>query len=121
MLFVPPQGVVIRLKLYKIGCMMRNFIPNVHGEVHILTTRHHAAWCRWAKNMLIGLVRIRIKFYLQMSVACAFNQTFVREVFGGSLVRMNVSDTLSARWWFPDVLGWHYVGPTYATGGHGRH
>ena len=26
----------------------------------------------------------------------------------------------SARCWFPDVLGWHYVEPTYATCGHGR-
>ena len=25
----------------------------------------------------------------------------------------------AARWWFPDVLEWHYVGPMYTTGGHG--
>ena len=35
MLFVQPQDVVIELKLYEIGCMMRNFTPNVYGEVHI--------------------------------------------------------------------------------------
>ena len=26
----------------------------------------------------------------------------------------------AARWWFPDVLGWHYVVPMYATDGYGR-
>ena len=26
----------------------------------------------------------------------------------------------AAMWWFRDVLRWYYVGPTYATGGHGR-
>ena len=35
MLFVQQQDVVFRLKLYEIGCMMRNFTPDVHGEVHI--------------------------------------------------------------------------------------
>ena len=46
------------------------------------------------KNTLNELVRIGIKFFSQMSVACVFNQTVVRDVFGGSLVRLNVSDTL---------------------------
>ena len=49
------------------------------------------------KNTLNGLVRIAINFYSQMSVACAFNQTIVRDVFGDSLVRLNVSDTLSSK------------------------
>ena len=40
------------------------------------------------------LVRIDIKFYSQMSVAYAFNQTIIRNLFGGNLVRLNVSDTL---------------------------
>ena len=62
-----------------------------------LTPRHHAAWYRWPKNTLNGLVRIGVKFYSQMSVACAFNQTNVRDVFGGSLVRLNVSETLSSK------------------------
>ena len=44
-----------------------------------------------------GLVRIDIKFYSQMSVAYAFNQTFVGDMFGGSLVRLNVSDKLSSK------------------------
>ena len=47
------------------------------------------------KNTLIGFVRIGIKFYSQMSVACAFNQTIVGDVFGGNLVRLNILDTLS--------------------------
>ena len=41
-------------------------------------------------NTLNGLVRICIKFYSQMSVTYAFNQTIVGDVFGGSLVRLNV-------------------------------
>ena len=34
-LFVQLQDVVFRLKLYEICCMMRNFTPDVHGEVHL--------------------------------------------------------------------------------------
>ena len=34
-LFVQPQDVVFGLKLYEIGCMMRNSTPDVHGVVHI--------------------------------------------------------------------------------------
>ena len=45
-------------------------------------------------NTLNGLVRIEIKFYSQMSVAYAFNQTIVGDVFVGNLVRLNVLDTL---------------------------
>ena len=48
--------------------------------------------------MLNGLVRICIKFYSQMSVAYAFNQTIVGDVFGGSLVRLNVLDKLSSEY-----------------------
>ena len=47
-------------------------------------------------NTLSGLVRIGIKFYSHRSVAYAFNQTVVGDVFGGSLVRLNVLDTLSS-------------------------
>ena len=47
------------------------------------------------KITLNGLVRIDIKFYSQMSVAHTFNQTIVGDVFGGSLVRLNVLDTMS--------------------------
>ena len=49
------------------------------------------------KDTLGGLVRIGIKFYSQMSVAYDFNQKIVGDVFGGSLVRLNVSDTLSRK------------------------
>ena len=49
------------------------------------------------KNTLNVLVRICINFYSQMSVAYAFNQTIVGDVFGGSLVRLNVLDTLSSK------------------------
>ena len=49
-----------------------------------------------SNNMLNGLFKIGIKFYSQMSVAYAFNQTIVGDVFGGSLVRLIVLDTLSS-------------------------
>ena len=48
------------------------------------------------KNTLNVLVRIGIKFYSQVSVAYALNRTIVGNVFGGSLVRLNVIDTLSS-------------------------
>ena len=52
---------------------MRNFIPDVHGEFHILylDTMHRGK--DGPKNTLNGLVSIGIKFYSQMSVAYAFN------------------------------------------------
>ena len=67
------------------------------------------------KNTLNGLVRVGIEFYSQMSVAYAFNQTIVGDVFGGNLVILNVSDTLSSecsKVVVPYVLEWHYVGTT---------
>ena len=48
------------------------------------------------KNTLNGLVRIGIKFYSQMSVPYAFNQTTVGDMFGGNLVRLNILETLSS-------------------------
>ena len=47
-------------------------------------------------NTLNGLVRIGIKFYSQMNVTYAINQTIVGDMFGGSLVRLNISDKLSS-------------------------
>ena len=63
MLFMQPQDIVFRLKLYEIGCMMRNFTPDVHGEVHIWhqDTMQHVT--DGPKNTLKGLFRIGIKFY----------------------------------------------------------
>ena len=122
MLFVQPQDVMFWLKLYEIGCMMRNFTPNVHGEIHIWHLNTMQCSTDGPNNTLNGLVKIGIKFYSQVSVAYAFNQTIVGDVFGGSLVRLSTlthCPASAARWWFPDVLVWHYVGPTYATGGHG--
>ena len=122
-LFVQSQDVVIQLKLYEICCMMRNFTPDAHGEVHIwhLDTVHRGT--DGPNNTLNGLVRIGIKFYSQVSVAYAFNRTIVGDVFRGSLVRLNVLDTLfseCSKVVVPWCFGWHYVGPTYTTGGHGR-
>ena len=69
MLFVQPQDVEFRLKLYKIGCMMHNVTPNAYGEVHIWQLDTMQRDTDGPKNMLNGLVRIGIKFYSQMSVA----------------------------------------------------
>ena len=49
------------------------------------------------KSTLNELVRIGIKFYSQMSVAYVFNQTIVGDMFGRSLLRLNISDTLSSK------------------------
>ena len=92
MLFVQPQDVVIRLKLYEIGCIILNVTP----DVHILHLDTMLRGTDGLKNTLNGLVRIDIKFYSQMGVACTFNKTIVRDVFGGSVVGLNVSDTLSS-------------------------
>ena len=97
MLFVQPKDVVIRLKLYEIGCMMRNFTPDVHGEVHIWHLDTLQRGTDGPKNTLNVHIRIGIKFYSEISVTCTFYQTIVRDVFGGSLVRLNVSDTLSSK------------------------
>ena len=110
--------------MYEIGCMMCNFTTEVHGEVLIWHLDTMQCSTDRLNNTLNGLVRIGIKFYSKMSVAYAFNKSIVGDVFGGSMIRLNILDTRpasAARWWFPDVLGWHYMGPTYATGGHGRH
>ena len=97
MLFVQPQDIVFRLKLYEIACMISNFTPDVHDEVHILHLYTMQRGTNGPKNTLNGLVRIGIKLYSQMSVACAFNQTIIGDVFGGSLVRLNILDTLSSK------------------------
>ena len=78
----------IRLKLFEIGCMMRNFTPDVHGEVHIWYLDTMQRGTDGPKNTLNGLVIIGIKLY---------SQTIVRDVFGGSLVKLSVSDTLSSK------------------------
>ena len=83
MLFVQPQDVVFQFKLYEIGCMMRNFTPDVHGEVHICHLDTMERGTDGPKNTLNGL-------------AYAFNHTIVGDVFGGNLVRLNVLDMLSS-------------------------
>ena len=51
-----------------------------------------------SNHALNGLVKIGITFYSQMCVAYAFNQRIVGGVFGGSLVMLNVLDTLSSEY-----------------------
>ena len=122
--FRAAQDVVFRFKLYEIGCMMRNFTPDVHGEVYIWHLDTIQCGTDWPNNTLNGFVKIDTMFYSQMSVAYAFNQTIVGNVFGGSLVMLNVLDTLSSEcskvvvpWCFGVALCGADV--TYATGGHG--
>ena len=60
-----------------------------------LTPRHHAARYRWAQQHAQWTHQNWHKFYSQMSVAYVFNQTIIGDLFGGSLVRLKVLDTLS--------------------------
>ena len=66
MLFLQPQNVVFRLKLYEIGCTMRNFTPDVYTEVHIWHLGTMQRGTDGPYNSLNGLVRIGIKFCSQI-------------------------------------------------------
>ena len=127
--FVLPQDGVLQPKLCAIGCMMRNFTHDVHGEVHLcnLDTMQHGT--DGPNNMLNGPLGIGITFSSPMSVAYAFNQTIVGFVFGGNLIRLNVFETVSSEcskvvvpwcfgvalcganvrhWWSWIAPKWHY-------------
>ena len=75
---------------------MRNFTPDVHGEVQLCNPDTMQRGTDGPNNMLNGPHGIGITFSSPMSVAYAFNQTIVGDVFGGTLVRLNVLDTLSS-------------------------
>ena len=72
---------------------MRNFTPDVHGEVHLCNLDTTQRGTDGPNNMLNGPLGIGIMFSSLMSVAYAFNQTIV---FGGNLVRLNVFETVSS-------------------------
>ena len=99
MLFVQPQDVVIRLKLYEIGCMMRSFTPGVHGEILIWHLDTMQRSTEGPKNTLNVLVRIGIKFYSQMSVACLQPDNRRRRVWrqSGQAERLRHTVTLSSK------------------------
>ena len=82
MFFVQPQNVVIQLKLYKIGCMMCNFTPDIHGEVHI-----------W------HLVRLNVSDTL--SSKCS--KVVIPWCFGVALCGANI-----CHWWSKKALRWLY-------------
>ena len=84
MRFVKPQDVVLRRKLCAIGCMMRNFTPDVHGEVHLCSPDTMQRGTDGPNNMLNGPLSIGITFSSPMSAAYAFNQTIVGVVFGAT-------------------------------------
>jgi hypothetical protein len=96
MLLVAPQDGVLRPKLCATGCMMRNFTPDVHGEVHLCNPDTIQRGTDGPNNTLNGSLGIGITFSSTMSVAYALNQTIVGFVFGGNLVRLNVFETVSS-------------------------
>ena len=75
---------------------MRNFTPDVHGEVHICNLDTMQRGTDGPNNMLNGPLGIGITFSSPMSVAYAFNQRIVGFVFGGNIFRLNVFETVSS-------------------------
>jgi hypothetical protein len=75
--------------------MIRNFTPDVHGEVHPCKLDTMQRGTDGPNNMLNRPFGIGIMFSSSMSVAYAFNQTIVGFVFGGNLVRLNIFETVS--------------------------
>ena len=76
---------------------MRNFTPDVQGEVHLSNLDTMQCGTDGPNNMLNGPLGISITFSSPMSVAYASNQTIVGFVFGGNLVRLNVFETVSSK------------------------
>ena len=77
--------------------MMRNFTPEVHGEVHLCNLDTMQCGKDGPNNMLNGPLGTVITFSSPMSAAYAFNQTIVGFVLGGNLVRLNVFETVSSK------------------------
>jgi hypothetical protein len=75
---------------------MRNFTPDVHGEVHLSNLDTMQRGTDGLNNMMNGPLGIGITFSSPMNVAYAFNQTTVGFVFGDNLVRLNVFETVSS-------------------------
>jgi hypothetical protein len=75
---------------------MRNFTPDVHGEVHLCNLDTMQRGRDGPNNMLNGSFGIGITFSSPMNAAYAFNQTIISFVFGGNLVRLNVFETVSS-------------------------
>ena len=96
MLFVLPQDGILRFKLCAIGCMTRNFTPDVHGKVHLCNLDTMQNSTDGPNNMLNGPLGIGITFSSPMSDAYVFNHTIVGFVFEGNLVRLNVFETVSS-------------------------
>ena len=75
--------------------MMRNFTPDIHGEVHLCNLDTMQRGTDGPNNMLNEPLGIGITSSL-MSGAYTFNQTIISFVFGGILVRLNVFETVSS-------------------------
>ena len=74
---------------------MRNFTPDVHGEVHLCNLDTMQRGTDGPNNMLNGPLGIDITVSSPMSFAYDFNQTIIGFVFLGNLVRLNVFETVS--------------------------
>jgi hypothetical protein len=72
---------------------MRNFTPDVHGEVHPCNLDTMQRGTDGPNNILNGPLGNGITFSSPMSVAYAFNQTYVGFVFG---VNQKVFETVSS-------------------------
>jgi hypothetical protein len=77
--------------------MMRNFTPDIYGEIHLCNLDTMQRDTEGPNNMLNGPLGIGIMFSSPMSVSYAFNQTIIGFVFGGNLVRLNVFETVSSK------------------------
>ena len=75
---------------------MRNFTPDIYGEIHLCNLDTMQRDTEGPNNMLNGPLGIGIMFSSPMSVAYVFNQTIVGFVFGGNLVRLNVFKRVSS-------------------------
>ena len=75
---------------------MRNFTPDIHGEVHLCNLDTMQRGTDGPNIKLYGPHGIGITFSSPMSVAYTFNQTIVGFVFGGNLVRLNVFEAVSS-------------------------
>ena len=88
-----------------------------------LIPRQHAARYRWAQKHAVWTSQNWHQVLLTDECRmCLQTDNRRRRVWRQSRQadRLRHCPAIAARWWFHDVLGWHYVGLTYATGGHGR-
>ena len=86
-----------------------------------LQPRHHAARYRWTQKHAEWAPRnwhhVLFTWVSHMPPTRQSSASCLEATWSG-WTSSKQCPASAARWWFSDVLGWHYVGPTYATGGH---